>query len=81
MGRCGGTRLKLIIRPARLAVAPAEQRRGLGTRLLRAAEDRLASAGAVRVQAIVVEDDARATGFWRRSGWLEQSKRIRLVRG
>ena len=65
----------------RLVVAHAERRRGLGSRLLRAAEARLANAGAVRLQAIVVEDDNQAAGFWRQSGWVEQTKRIRFVRG
>jgi ribosomal protein S18 acetylase RimI-like enzyme len=30
---------------------------------------------------LVVEDDAPATGFWRSSGWEQQSERLRFVRG
>ena len=37
--------------------------------------------GAVRLQAIVVETDARATGFWMNSGWNRQSARLRFVKG
>lgn len=65
----------------RLAVAPAHRRRGVAGRLLAAAEDRLASLGAVRLQAIVVESDKRATGFWRASHWQEQTERLRFTVG
>jgi ribosomal protein S18 acetylase RimI-like enzyme len=65
----------------RLAVAPSHRRRGLGTRLLAAAEARLAAVGAVRLQAIVVETDALATGFWRSSGWCQQAERLRFTTG
>jgi ribosomal protein S18 acetylase RimI-like enzyme len=65
----------------RLAVAPGQRRRGLGRRLLRAAEDRLQQAGTRRSQAIVVETDEQAAAFWRASGWTEQVERIRFVSG
>lgn len=65
----------------RLAVLPDHRRSGLGTRLLSAAERRLADAGASRLQAIVVETDARATGFWRSTGWEQQVERLRFVKG
>jgi ribosomal protein S18 acetylase RimI-like enzyme len=65
----------------RLAVAPAHQRLGLGRRLVAEAERRLAAIGAVRLQAIVVETDTRATGFWRASGWHEQVERLRFTMG
>jgi ribosomal protein S18 acetylase RimI-like enzyme len=65
----------------RLAVAPDSRRRGLGNRLLEAAEDRLAALGAQRLQATVVETDERATGFWRASGWEQQADRLRFVKG
>jgi ribosomal protein S18 acetylase RimI-like enzyme len=65
----------------RLAVVPSHRRCGLGGRLVRQAEERLADAGAVRCQAIVVETEGRAVAFWRASGWEQQSERLRFVRG
>lgn len=65
----------------RLVVAPSHRRRGLARRLLKEAELRLRAQGAVRLAAIVVEDDPRATSFWRESGWEEQVLRIRFVNG
>ena len=44
-------------------------------------EKRLAEAGALRLQAIVVETDPRATGFWRATAWEEQVARLRFVKG
>jgi ribosomal protein S18 acetylase RimI-like enzyme len=63
----------------RLAVAPARRRTGLGRQLLDGAERRLAELGAARLQAIVVETDDRATGFWRATGWEQQVGRLRFV--
>jgi ribosomal protein S18 acetylase RimI-like enzyme len=65
----------------RLAVAPAHRRRGLAGELVRAAVTRLGQAGAVRLQAIVVENDDRAMGFWSNSGWVRQAQRVRFVKG
>jgi ribosomal protein S18 acetylase RimI-like enzyme len=65
----------------RLAVAPSHRRGGLGSRLVLAAERRLVEEGATRLQAIVVETDAQATGFWRARGWEEQVERLRFVKG
>jgi ribosomal protein S18 acetylase RimI-like enzyme len=65
----------------RLVVAPSHRRHGLGSRLLNEAEARLAAAGAVRVQAIVVETQSMATGFWHASDWERQSHRLRFVKG
>jgi ribosomal protein S18 acetylase RimI-like enzyme len=65
----------------RLTVKPTHRRAGLGLRLLGEAERRLAAKRAVRLAAIVVEDDARAVGFWRASGWEQQTRRLRFVRG
>jgi ribosomal protein S18 acetylase RimI-like enzyme len=65
----------------RLAIAPRDRRRGLGRRLVREAEERLAEAGATRLQAVVVESDLQATGFWRASGWEQQIERLRFVKG
>jgi len=64
----------------RLAVAPLYRRQGLGRKLVRAAESRLAALGAVRLQAIVVENDVRATSFWRSTDWAEQTERLRFVK-
>ncbi|MEY2426354.1 MAG: hypothetical protein QOI61_1926 [Actinomycetota bacterium] len=65
----------------RLAVAPDHRREGLGRRLLAAAEARLLDVGAVRSQAIVVETDTQATGFWHATEWTQQANRLRFVRG
>jgi ribosomal protein S18 acetylase RimI-like enzyme len=65
----------------RLVVDPSRRRAGLGRRLVRAAEQRLATGGASRLQAIVVETDAPATGFWAASGWEQQAERLRFVKG
>jgi ribosomal protein S18 acetylase RimI-like enzyme len=65
----------------RLVVAPSHRRRGLGRQLLREAEARLSACGAVRMQAIVVESEAKAMGFWRESAWEQQVRRVRFVRG
>lgn len=64
----------------RLAVAPGFRRRGLGTALVRAAEQRLAAAGARRSQAVVVETDERAMSFWSAAGWHHQRERARFTR-
>lgn len=63
----------------RLAVHPDLRRRGLGRDLLGAAKHRLVAAGARRLQA-VVETDEGALGYWRTSGWHEQTARLRFVR-
>ncbi len=65
----------------RLVVAPSHRRIGLGGQLLHAAEARLFDAGAVRLQAIVVETAVEATGFWRASSWEQQDHRLRFVKG
>jgi ribosomal protein S18 acetylase RimI-like enzyme len=65
----------------RLAVLPSERRHGLGRRLLAEAHRHLQEQGAQRLQAIVVETDAQAMGFWRASPWQEQEERRRFVLG
>jgi hypothetical protein len=57
------------------------RRQGLALRLLGAAEKRFAALGAVRLQAIVVESDLRATSFWQATRWERQRDRVRLVEG
>ncbi|HEX3332986.1 MAG TPA: GNAT family N-acetyltransferase [Acidimicrobiales bacterium] len=64
----------------RLAVAPGQRRRGLGRRLLAAAEARLHGLGAHRMHAIVIGDDHRAVGFWQASDWEHQDGQLRFVR-
>jgi len=64
----------------RLAVAPRFRCRGLGTALVRAAEQRLTEAGARRSQAVVVETDERAMSFWSAAGWHHQRERARFTR-
>jgi orotate phosphoribosyltransferase len=64
----------------RLAVAPAHRRSGLGSRLVAAAQQRLAARGAARLDAIVVSDDAQAAAFWGATGWEPQAQRSRFVR-
>ena len=65
----------------RLVVAPSHRRLGLGRHLLGEAEARLSAMGAVRMQAIVVETELKAMGFWRESGWERQVHRVRFVQG
>jgi ribosomal protein S18 acetylase RimI-like enzyme len=64
----------------RLAVAPEHRRRGLATRLLREGEQRLRARGAIRLTAIVAEDEAEAMRFWRAVGYERQRRRARFVR-
>jgi ribosomal protein S18 acetylase RimI-like enzyme len=65
----------------RLAVVPSHRGRGLGRLLLNAGVERLYALGTVRMQAIVIETDATAMGFWRASDWDEQTERIRFTKG
>ena len=65
----------------RLVVASSHRRLGLGRQLLGAADARLSAVGAVRVQAIGVETEPKAIGFWHESGWDRQVQRVRFVRG
>ncbi len=65
----------------RLVVASSHRRLGLGRRMLRRAEERLSAEGAVRLQAIVVETEPQAVGFWHASGWEQQVHRLRFVKG
>jgi ribosomal protein S18 acetylase RimI-like enzyme len=64
----------------RLAVSPEHQRKGLATMLLREGERRLHERGAVRLTAIVADDEAGAMGFWRAAGYERQQHRARFVR-
>jgi ribosomal protein S18 acetylase RimI-like enzyme/ketosteroid isomerase-like protein len=64
----------------RLAVLPEHRRKGLATMLLREGERRLRERGAVRLTAIVADDEARAMAFWRSAGYEHQQHRGRFVR-
>jgi ribosomal protein S18 acetylase RimI-like enzyme len=64
----------------RLAVSPEHRRKGLATMLLREGERRLCKRGALRLTAIVADDEAGAMGFWRAVGYQRQPQRARFVR-
>lgn len=64
----------------RLAVHPDHRRLGIGTALVGAGERRLGDLGAARLTAIVVDDDARAMGFWRACEFELQERRARFVK-
>jgi len=64
----------------RLAVSPEHRRKGLATMLLSEGERRLRERGAVRLTAIVAEDDPIAMSFWQAAGYTRQHDRTRFVR-
>jgi len=64
----------------RLAVSPEHRRKGLATMLLREGERRLRERGAVRLTAIVADDDPTAMSFWEAAGYTRQHDRTRFVR-
>ncbi len=64
----------------KLVVHPQQRRRGLATELLREGESRLRERGAMRLTAIVIEDDPTAMAFWKAAGYLRQSQRTRFIR-
>jgi ribosomal protein S18 acetylase RimI-like enzyme len=64
----------------RLAVSPEHRRKGLATMLLREGERRLRERGAVRLTAIVADDDPTAMSFWQATGYEQQQHRARFVR-
>jgi len=64
----------------RLAVRADSRRQGLATALLHEGERRLRARGAVRLTAIVADDDPGAIDFWRAVGYEQQSDRVRFIR-
>ncbi len=64
----------------RLAVSPEHRRKGLATMLLREGERRLYERGAVRLTAIVADDDPTAMSFWQATGYEQQRHRARFAR-
>ncbi len=64
----------------RLAVAPEHRRKGVATMLLREGERRLRERGAIRLTAIVADDDPTAMSCWRAVGYERQQHRARFVR-
>ncbi len=64
----------------RLAVHPEWRRRSLATDLVRAGEQRLTRLGAVRLTAIVADDERAAIALWTSAGYSRQAGRIRFIR-
>jgi ribosomal protein S18 acetylase RimI-like enzyme len=64
----------------RLAVRPDWRRRGLARALVREGERRLGECGAVRLTAIVADDDTVASSFWSALGYRRQPRRARFIR-
>jgi len=65
----------------RLAVLPERRRHGIARALVADAEQRLATRGARRIQAMVAHDEAHAIGFWDRApGWEHDQRWLRYVK-
>ncbi|GAA3090766.1 GNAT family N-acetyltransferase [Streptosporangium carneum] len=64
----------------RLAVAPTHRRQGVGTALLRAAEERFMRFGAFRADAMVLHDNVLAHHAWKAAGYAPQPEWARWVR-
>jgi ribosomal protein S18 acetylase RimI-like enzyme len=64
----------------RLAVRPAWRRRGVGSALLSAAEDRFVALGATRADAMVLVGNDLGQRLWRASGYSEQADWRRWVK-
>jgi ribosomal protein S18 acetylase RimI-like enzyme len=64
----------------RIAVVPSHRRRGIATQLVREGEKILRARGAVRLSAIVAEDESHAVAFWAAAGYEQQSERLRFIK-
>jgi ribosomal protein S18 acetylase RimI-like enzyme len=64
----------------RLAVRPAWRRRGVGSTLLRAAEDRFRAVGAARADAMVLHSNGLGQSLWRAEGYRSQEEWRRWVK-
>jgi len=64
----------------RLAVHPEYRRRGLARAMLREGERHLRELGALRLTAIVADEDAVAMRFWNAAGYQLQPHRARFIR-
>ncbi|MCC5577209.1 GNAT family N-acetyltransferase [Microtetraspora sp. AC03309] len=64
----------------RLAVDPGQRRKGIGSRLIAAAEDRFRKFGAFRADAMVLHDNDLAHHAWSASGYAPQPQWGRWVK-
>jgi ribosomal protein S18 acetylase RimI-like enzyme len=64
----------------RIAVVPGHRRRGIATQLVRQGEALLRARGAIRLSAIVAEDESHAVAFWTATGYEQQAERLRFVK-
>jgi len=65
----------------RLAVRPARRRRGVGSALLGAAEDRFGVLGPARADAMVLDSNDLGQNLWQASGYRRQDDWRRWVKG
>jgi ribosomal protein S18 acetylase RimI-like enzyme len=64
----------------RLAIDRRWRRLGVATALVRAGEDRLRGLGAIRVTAIVVDDQGAGVALWEALGYSRQADTSRFIR-